>query len=228
MKVTTEEQLSAPAPGLSLRDRVVLALPRVGIREEERPGLGERFRTAVLKPAVAEAVDGADAGRGNQKQPTVDELRAEVKSADDKERAIGLIAAPVAAAIAFMVTASLIANDPAQHLASGALNPKYVSVSLYHDVNLVLLALSVVMLGCAWFRKRLFLGIALALYGLAIFNLHFWGFGVPFLMAGAWYLVRAYRAQRALREATGELATAGAGPAPSKRYTPPAAARRQG
>ena len=42
-----------------------------------------------------------------------------------------------------------------------------------------------------------------ALYGLAVFNLHWWGFGVPFVLVGAWYLVRAYRAQRALKEATG-------------------------
>lgn len=228
MKVATDEQLSTPASGPSLRDRVVLALPRVGARDDKRPGLGERFRTAVLRPAVAEAVDEVDAGQGKQKPPSVDELHDEMKRADDKERAIGLIAAPVAAAIAFLVTASLVTNDPAQHLASGAINPRYVNVSLYHDVNLVLLALSVVMLAGAWFRKRLFIGIALALYGLAIFNLHFWGFGVPFLMAGAWYLVRAYRAQRAWRQASGELAAAGTPRGANKRYTPPASSRRKG
>ena len=87
------------------------------------------------------------------------------------------------------------------------------------------------MLTMAMLRKRLFLGIATALYGLAIFNLHYWGFGVPFVMAGAWYLVRAYRLQQALKLAKGE------GPAqrygskaqskgasytakPNKRYTP--------
>ena len=45
------------------------------------------------------------------------------------------------------------------------------------------------------------MGIALCLYGLAVFNLHYWGFGVPFLMAGAWYLVRAYRLQQELKRA---------------------------
>ena len=50
-------------------------------------------------------------------------------------------------------------------------------------------------------RKRLFQGITMALYGLAVFNLRFWGFGVPFLLAGAWYLVRAYRLQQALKRA---------------------------
>jgi hypothetical protein len=59
----------------------------------------------------------------------------------------------------------------------------------------------------AMWRKRLFLGMATALYGLAIFNLHYWGFGIPFVMCGAWYLVRAYRFQRQLRQATGDLPT---------------------
>ncbi len=45
------------------------------------------------------------------------------------------------------------------------------------------------MLVTAYFRKRFFLGIAMALYGLSVFNLHYWGFGVPFLMVGAWLLV---------------------------------------
>jgi len=34
------------------------------------------------------------------------------------------------------------------------------------------------MLVSAMLRKRVFLGIVTALYGLAIFNLHYWGFGV--------------------------------------------------
>ena len=55
----------------------------------------------------------------------------------------------------------------------------------------------------ALWRKRLFLGIALALFGLAVFNLHYWGFGVPFLLAGAWYLVRAYRFQQELKRVEG-------------------------
>ena len=61
------------------------------------------------------------------------------------------------------------------------------------------------MLAFAWFRKRLYLGMVIALYGLAVFNLHYWGFGIPFVMAGAWLLVRAYRLQRDLRVATGDL-----------------------
>jgi hypothetical protein len=95
------------------------------------------------------------------------------------------------------------------------------------------------MLVMAMLRKRLFLGIVMALYGLAVFNLHYWGFGVPFIMGGAWLLVRAYRLQRDLREATGEPSRpgvrgsgGGANPRTSsskanKRYTPPTASSRR-
>ena len=66
------------------------------------------------------------------------------------------------------------------------------------------MALALLMLGAAWFRKRLLLGIAMALYGLSIFNLHYWGFGFPFILAGAWYLVRAYRLSEKLKHAKAE------------------------
>ena len=86
----------------------------------------------------------------------------------------------------------------------------------------------------ALMRKRMFLGIALALYGLAVFNLHYWGFGVPFLMAGAWYLVRAYRLNQELKRAGGADVSpsrsravrppwrTASRPRANKRYTPPA------
>jgi hypothetical protein len=80
-------------------------------------------------------------------------------------------------------------------------------------------------------RKRLFLAISMALYGVALFQLGWLGFAVPFVLAGAWYLVRSYRLQQELRRAEPEdvrptRARSGAGadvrPRPSKRYTPPA------
>jgi hypothetical protein len=81
--------------------------------------------------------------------------------------------------------------------------------------------MSVLMLVTAMLRKRMFLGIFAALYGLAIFNLHYWGFGVPFVMVGAWLLVRSYRLQRELREATGEAPPRPARtPSANKRFTP--------
>jgi hypothetical protein len=80
----------------------------------------------------------------------------------------------------------------------------------------------------------------MALYGLAVFNLHYWGFGVPFIMGGAWLMVRAYRLQRNLRGVTGDNpARSGPGrrgggggtgisrPQPNKRYTPPSPAARR-
>ena len=75
------------------------------------------------------------------------------------------------------------------------------STTVYDELTYVILAMSVLILVSSLLRKRLFQGITLALYGLAVFNLRFWGFGIPFLLAGAWYLVRAYRLQQALKRA---------------------------
>ena len=135
-------------------------------------------------------------------------MQAEIKTASDKERAIGLIAAPFAALIAFIIITTLINHDPAALLANGQVNPRHASVSVYHELLLVLLAMSVLMMVTALLRKRLFLGLTMALYGLATFNLHYWGFGVPFLLFGAWLLVRTWRLQQSLKLATGD----GAGP----------------
>jgi hypothetical protein len=131
------------------------------------------------------------------------------------------LAAPVAAAIGLVVVASLIAHDPKEIT-------KHVAPSLYVELGAVTMALALAMLVTAWFRKRTFLGIAMALYGLSIFNLHYWGFGLPFIIGGAWYLVRAYRLSEKLKFAK---AAEGSGPVtgpprrtqPSKRYTPPTA-----
>lgn len=188
--------------------------------------MGERFRQAFLGPAPEPA------GPPPKPAPpsTADELEAAVRSADDKERLIGLIAAPFAAGIGMLVISALISNDPAARLKDGRLNSLHVNPALYHDLLIVLLVLSVAMLAAAWFRKRLYLGVVTALYGLAVFNLHYWGFGVPFIMVAAWLLVRSYRLQRDLRAATGgpvggggpRRGTPARGRAPqSRRYTPP-------
>jgi len=166
-------------------------------------------------PAVASAAKPAA-------KPSVEELEEANRWADDKERIIGLVAAPLAALVAFLVIHADIDGDPAQFLKNGATNPKYTSVSVYHEVLLVLLALAVLLVVAAFFRKRLHMGVLLALYGLAVFNLHWWGFGVPFVLAGAWYLVRAYRCQRDLKAARAGEGAPGI-PTASKRYTPPTA-----
>ena len=135
---------------------------------------------------------------------------------------------------------TLIVNDPPARLSDGQIDTLHVSLSLYYDLGAVILGLAVLMLVTAMWRKRLYLGIVTALYGLAIFNLHYWGFGVPFILLSAWLLVRAYRLQRDLR-AAGEDGLLRAGtqnegrsttpprssPKPSSRYTPPAAAPRR-
>ena len=131
--------------------------------------------------------------------------RRRVKSADDKERLVGLIRAPLAGGIGLLIINALIADDPA------APNKAHVNPAVYHELALVLLALAILMLIMALLRKRLFLGMAFALYGLAVFNLHYWGFGVPFILVGAWLLVRAYRVQRDLREAGGGTGALGRG-----------------
>jgi hypothetical protein len=177
----------------------------------DKAPFGERLKNALLKPVnpnvTAPATDEAPS--------SVEELEAAVRSADDKERLIGLLAAPIAAMIGFAITSLDISNDPAA-------GSKHVNPSTYYELEFVLLALSLIMLIMAMRRKRLFLGMAMALYGLTVFNLHYWGFGVPFILFASWYLVRSYRLSRDLRLAT-EGPPEGRGPRRNKRYTPPTA-----
>ena len=108
------------------------------------------------------------------------------------------MAAPLAAIVGILVGSATIQHAKDTHQ----------SVTVYDELTYVILAMSVLILVSSLLRKRLFQGITLALFGLAVFNLRFWGFGVPFLLAGAWYLVRAYRLQQALKRARGRCARA--------------------
>jgi hypothetical protein len=214
-------------PELSLWQRLLLALPRLGRNADKGP-VTERLRQAMVKPVEPGA---AAKAKADDVPMTIEELEDAIARTDDKERLVGLLAAPLAAIVAILVIANLIADDPAARFKDGALNPKHVSLGLYHELAVVLVVLAVLILVMAWLRKRLFEGIAMALFGLAIFDLHGWGFGIPFLLGGAWFLVRAYRLQRELKEATGEGpsrpgdrgrgASNTARPRPNKRYTPP-------
>ncbi|HEY5252960.1 MAG TPA: hypothetical protein VIJ09_14940 [Acidimicrobiales bacterium] len=216
-------------PRLSFGQRFLAALPRLGRNGEKQP-LVDRFKEAVVKPVEPSA---AAKAKADDVPLSVEELRDAVAFADDKERLTGLLLAPVAAAIALLVTSLLVSDNPAKYLKNGTLNSHYVNPSIYHELTLVLVALAVLMLGLAYYRKRMFLGIVMALYGLAIFNLHYWGFGIPYILAAAWLLVRASRLHRDLKEATGEGGggqrgqargrgpTNTARPKPNKRYTPP-------
>jgi hypothetical protein len=177
----------------------------------------QRFKYTFVQP------DDSDDAKAVADDRTVEELEAAIRSSDDKERAIGLVAAPIAAIIGILVGSATIQNAKNTHQ----------STAEFVDLTYVLLALAVLVLVTSMLRKRLFQGISLALFGLAIFNLRFWGFGIPFLLAGSWYLVRAYRLQQALKRAggggpsgapprpKGSPGSGGTRPRPNKRYTPP-------
>ncbi len=179
--------------------------------DPDKPTLSERLTRAVIK---ADTRPDKEQDEGPQ---TVEELEAAAAGLDERERLIGLAAAPLAGVIAILVVSS--------YGSKGTSHATTVDSSLF----LVLFGLALVTLGCAWFRKRLLLGIVLALYGLSVFNLHYWGFGVPFLLIGSWYLVRTYRIQQKLKLAkSGDAPPGSPGPArraqPNKRYTPPTSA----
>jgi hypothetical protein len=187
--------------------------------------LGERLKYAIVKHDTN--VD--ERAKDQEEELSVEELEEAVARADDKERAIGLVAAPFGAVIALIVGSTEIHH--AQSLGQ--------SLTTYEELLGVLALMSVLMLVTAALRKRLFLGIAMALYGLGVFNLHYWGFGIPFILGGAWYLVRAYRLQQRLKYATTNGSTgtgtkrtgyqrpAGVLPRPNKRYTPRTAPARR-
>lgn len=208
---------AASQPVLGLWSRLLVRLPRLGT-DPDAPSLGQRMSRAFLKPVDADST-------GPSAPASAEVRQEEARRSEDKERNVGLFAAPAAAVIAILVIGSLVANDPRARI-HGLVDKLHVNPTLYNEVLVVLLGLSVVIMVGSLLRKRLMVGVALSLYGLAIFNLKYWGFGFPFILAGAWLLVRSYRAQRDQRAAEGgRVGRYGPGvtPASSKRYTPPTA-----
>jgi hypothetical protein len=181
--------------------------------------LWERVRYAMVRP------DDDPKEKEVQEIRPVEEIRADIARSNDKERAIGLVAAPVAAFVGLLIGDASV-NYAKTHNQSTA---------VYDKLIFVLLGLAVLILLTSWLRKRMFQGITLALYGLAIFQLHatYFGFAAPFLLAGAWYLVRSWRLQQELRRAEaagpdaprpqpkGSARPAAPRPRRNKRYTPP-------
>lgn len=174
----------------------------------------QRLKYTIVRP------DGDDGAQQVTDDRSVEELEETIRRSDDRERAIGLVAAPLAAIVGILIGSSTIDHAKATHQ----------SVTVYDELTYVILGMAVLILVSSMLRKRLFQGITMALYGLAVFNLRFWGFGVPFLLAGAWYLVRAYRLQQALKRAEAGAPSppkrngsrpATPRPRPNKRYTPP-------
>jgi hypothetical protein len=154
---------------------------------------------------------------------SAEELRAAIRRSDDKERTIGLVAAPIAAIVGITISSASINYARTHHQ----------SVQVYDELTYVLLGLAVLILVSSLLRKRLFQGITLALFGLAVFQLKYTyiGFAAPFILAGAWYMVRSYRLQQSLKRADGGGSTrparsraapgSVARPRANKRYTPP-------
>ena len=176
---------------------------------DDAPGMTrwERLKYSMVRPD-----DDPKEKKALETRP-LDEVEAEISRSNDKERMIGLIAAPVAAIVGLVISAASV----------NYANSHHQSTAVYEKLTYVLLGLAVLILLTSWLRKRLFQGITLALYGLAIFQLHYTyvGFAAPFLLAGAWYLVRAYRLQQELKRAE----AAGPG-APRPKASPSAAAPR--
>src|SRR5579875_1364728 len=154
----------------------------------------ERVKAMLLKPeAPGPSRPGATVSHSDAA------LRELARRADDRERLVGFVAAPLAALVAMMVVAALAAGDPPARLRDGGLDRLHVSLSLYYGLEAVLFLLSLAVLLAAMWRKRTGMAVAMALYGLALFNLGYWGFAVPYVFAGSWLLVRSYRYQRELR-----------------------------
>jgi hypothetical protein len=186
---------------------------------DDAPGMTrwERLKYSMVRPD-----DDPKEKKALETRP-VDEVEAEISRSNDKERMIGLIAAPVAAIVGLIISSASV-NYARSH---------NQSVGVYEKLTYVLLGLAILILLTSWLRKRLFQGITLALFGLAIFQLHYTyvGFAAPFLLAGAWYLVRAYRLQQELKRAQAagpgaprpKASPNAAAPRPrrNKRYTPP-------
>jgi hypothetical protein len=179
--------------------------------------LWERVKYSMVEPDD-------DRGVGKEAQPVrpVEEIQEDLHRSNDKERTIGLVVAPVAAIVAIAISTASINYARTHHQ----------NVHVYDELTYVLLGLSALILVASLLRKRLFQGITVALFGLAVFQLHYTyvGFAAPFILVGAWYMVRVYRLQQELRRSEADAgvgrrnsvsASRGPRPRPSKRYTPP-------
>jgi hypothetical protein len=181
--------------------------------------LWERIKYSMVRPDDEPA-------RGKQEETrSLEEIELEISRSSDKEQAIGLVAAPIAAIVGIIIGSASISYAKSHNQ----------NVHVYDELTYVLLGLAILVLVSSLLRKRLFQGITLALFGLAIFQLHYTyiGFAVPFLLAGAWYMVRAYRLQQALKHVQGDTrgvlsperknGAPAKNPRPrrNKRYTPP-------
>ncbi len=164
-----------------------------------------------------------DPGTRKKVQPArpVEEIQEDLRSSNDKERTIGLVVAPVAAIVGLTISTASINHARTLHQ----------SVHVYEELTYLLFGLAALILVASLLRKRLFQGITIALFGLAVFQLHYTyvGFAAPFILVGAWYMVRSYRLQQELKRSDADVGVArrsvspsgGSRPRANKRYTPP-------
>lgn len=187
-----------------------------GEDDAPRMTLWQRLRYSMVRP------DDEPSDRAQAEDRPVEEIEEDIRRSNDKERAIGLVVAPVAAVVGLVISSASV-NYAKTHNQSTA---------VYDKLTYVLLALAALILLSSWLRKRLFQGITIALFGVAIFQLkaNYIGFAFPFVVVAAWYLIRAYRLQQELKRAQASDAPpprrdsgrpAGSRPRPNKRYTPP-------
>jgi hypothetical protein len=177
----------------------------------------ERIKYTMVKPDDDASVKEVAPDRD------LEVVQAEIRRSNDKERAIGLVVAPIAAIVGIAISTASLSYAKSHH----------ESLTVYKELTYVLLVLAVLILVSSLLRKRMFQGITVALFGLAVFQLKYTyvGFAAPFILVGAWYLVRSYRLQQELKrvEAAGGVARprratstgVPARPRPNKRYTPP-------
>jgi hypothetical protein len=164
-----------------------------------------------------------DPGTQKKAQPArpVEEIQEDLRSSNDKERTIGLVVAPVAAIVGLTISTASINYARTHHQ----------SVHVYEELTYLLFGLAALILVASLLRKRLFQGITVALFGLAVFQLHYTyvGFAAPFILVGAWYMVRSYRLQQELKRSEADVGgprrsvspARGSRPRANKRYTPP-------
>jgi hypothetical protein len=165
----------------------------------------ERLKYAMVRPD-----NEPDDTRPAEDRP-LDEVQVDLRSSNDKERAVGLVVAPVAAIVGILISSASIDNARSHGQ----------SVGVFEELTYVLLGLAVLILVSSLMRKRLFQGITIALFGVAVFQLKYSyvGFAAPFVLVGAWYMVRSYRLQQELKR----VEASGGGPSRPVRAGPPRA-----
>ncbi len=117
------------------------------------------------------------------------QVAAAIKGLDRRERALGLVAAGMVAALWLLLTVPTLLNPP-KHLKKGQLDATQIGIYL-----LVGLALAALVAVATLLRRRALLGFAVLFAGASFGGLFL--LALPFWAFGAWLLWRAFITQRA-------------------------------